>query len=169
MGIEVRNYTNECAYYPLKNVITFYNMLLIQSLSHVWLFATPWTATYQASLSFTISQNLLKLVCLLSCDAIEPSHLLSPPSSVISLSQHQVIFQESALHIMWPKYWSFRFSISLSNEYSGLISFGIDWFDLFAVQGILNSLLQQLIHLLKYNIFSSDIHTFIQFIFFLIS
>ena len=70
---------------------------------------------------------------------------------------------ESALPITWPKYWSFSFSISPSNEYSGLISFSTDWFDLLAVQGTLKSLLQQLICLLKWNIFSSDIHAFIQF------
>ena len=76
-------------------------------------------------------------------DAIQPSHPLSSPSPpAFNLSQHQVFSNESALHIRWPKYWRFSFSISPSNEYSGLISFRIDWFDLLAVQGTLKSLLQ---------------------------
>ena len=76
-------------------------------------------------------------------DAIQPSHpLLPPPSLALSRSQHQGLFQELAPHIKWPKYWSFNFSISPANEYSGLISFRIDWFDLFACQGTLKSLLQ---------------------------
>ena len=79
--------------------------------------------------------------CLLSQCAIQPSHPLSSPSPAFNLSQHQGLFQ-SVLCIRWPKYWSFSFSISPSNEYSGLISFRIDWFDLLAVQGTLESLLQ---------------------------
>ena len=76
-------------------------------------------------------------------DPIKPSHPLLPPSPpALNLSQYQGLFQESALHIRWPKYWSFSFSISPSNEYSGLIFFGIDWFDLLALQGTLKSLLQ---------------------------
>ena len=76
-------------------------------------------------------------------DAIEPFHPLSPPSpSAFNLSQHQVFSNELALHIRWSKYWSFSFSIGPSNEYLGLISFRIDWFDLLAVQGTLKSLLQ---------------------------
>ena len=76
-------------------------------------------------------------------DAIQPSHSLSSPSPpAFSLSQHQGLFRESALHIRWPKYWGFSFSISPSNEYSGLISFRMDWLDLLAVQGTLKSLLQ---------------------------
>ena len=76
-------------------------------------------------------------------DAIQPSHRLLPPSSpALNLSQHQAFSSESALLIRWPNYWSFSFSISLSNEYSGLISFRIDWFDLLAVPGTLKSLLQ---------------------------
>ena len=78
-------------------------------------------------------------------DAIQPSHpLLSPPPPAFNLSQHQGLSNESVLHIRWPKYWSFSFSISPSNEYSGLISFRIDCFDLLAVQGTLKSLLQRL-------------------------
>ena len=76
------------------------------------------------------------------CDAIRPSHPLSSPSPAFNFSQHQGLFQESVLHIRWPKYWSFSFSISPSNEYSGLNSFRMDWLDLLAVQGTLKSLLQ---------------------------
>ena len=103
---------------------------------------TPWTAPYQASLSFTISWSLLKLM---STESVMPSnHLifccpLLLPSIFPSI---RVFFDESALHIRWPKNWSFSFSISPSSEYSGLISFRIDWFDLLAVQGTLKSLLQ---------------------------
>ena len=75
-------------------------------------------------------------------DAIQPSHPLPPPSVAFSLSQHQGLSHESALHIQWPKCWSFSYSNSPSKEYSGLISFGVDWFDLLAVQGTLKSLLQ---------------------------
>ena len=75
-------------------------------------------------------------------DSIQPSHPLSPPSPTLNLLQHQSLFYESALRIRWPKDWSFSFSISPSNEYSGLISFRIDWFDLLAAQGTLKSLLQ---------------------------
>ena len=104
-------------------------------------FATPWTAACQASLSFTISQSLLKLM---SIESVLPSNhlilcrlLLFSPSIFPSI---RVFSNESALHIGWPKYWSF--STSPSNEYSGLISCRIDWFDLLAVQGTLKSLLQ---------------------------
>ena len=104
---------------------------------------TPWTAACKASLSFTISQSLLKLM---SIGSVMPSnhlilyrllHLL--PSIFPSI---RVFSSESALHIRWPKYWSFSFSISPSNENSGLISFRMDWLDLLAVQGTLKSLLQ---------------------------
>ena len=115
----------------------------VQSLSHVRLFATPWTAAHQASLSFTISQNLLKLM---SIESVMPSNhlilcrpLLFPPSIFPSI---RVFSNELVLHIRWPKYWSFSFNISPSNEYSGLISFKIDWFDLLAVHRTLKSLLQ---------------------------
>ena len=114
---------------------------IVQSLSHVRLFVTPWTAACQASLSFTISQSLLKLM---SIESVMPSNqlifchtLLLLPSVFPSI---RVFSNESALCIRWPKYW--RFGISPSNEYSGLISFGIDWFDLLEVQGTLKSLLQ---------------------------
>ena len=105
--------------------------------------ANSWTAASQASLSFTISQSLLKLM---SIESVMPSNhlilccpLLLPPSIFSSI---RVFSNESVLHIRWPKYWSFSFSISPSNEYSGLISFRIDWFDLLAVQGTPKSLLQ---------------------------
>ena len=107
------------------------------SLSHVQLFVTPWTAAPQASVSFTMSQSLLKLM---SIESVMPSnHLilcrpfLLLPSVFPSI---RVFSNESALCIKCPKYWSFSFSISTSNEYSGLISFRIDWFDLLAVQGV---------------------------------
>ena len=111
----------------------------VQSLSHVRLFVTPWTAAHQASLSNTISQSLLKLM---SIELMMPSNhlilchpLLLPPSILPSV---RVISRESVLCIRWPEYWSFSFSISPSNEYSGLISFRMDWLDLLAVQGTLS-------------------------------
>ena len=114
----------------------------VQLLSHVWLFATPWTTAHQASLSITNFQSLPKLI---SIESVMPSNhlilccsLLLPPSIFPSI---RVFSNESVLHIRWPKYWSFSFSISPCNEYSGLISFMIDWFEL-AVQGTLKSLLQ---------------------------
>ena len=113
------------------------------SLSHVWLFAAPWTATCQASLFFTISWSLLKLMSIESMmpskDIILCCSLLLLPSVFPSI---RVFSKESGLCIRWPQYWSFSFSISPSNEYSGLISFRIDWFDLLAVQETLKSLLQ---------------------------
>ena len=117
--------------------------IVVQSLSHVWPSETPWTAACQASLSFTISWSLLKLM---SIELVMPSNhlilchlLLLLPSVFPSI---RVFSNESALHIRWPKYWSFSFTISPSNEYSELISFRIDCFDLLAVQGTLKSLLQ---------------------------
>ena len=112
-------------------------LLSVCSLSHVPLFVTPWTAACQASLSFTIYWSLLKLKSVeLDC------YLLSPSPPALSLSQHQGISSELALRIRWPKDWSFSFSISPSNEYSGLISFRIDWLNVLAVQGTRKSLLQ---------------------------
>ena len=114
----------------------------VQLLSHVWLFVTPWTAAHQASLSFTISQNLLKLMSIES--VILSSHLiLCHPLLLLPsiLPIIRVFFNELALCIMWPKDWNFSFSINPSNEYSGLIFFRIDWFDLLAVQRTLKSLL----------------------------
>ena len=115
----------------------------VQSLSHVLLFATPGTAACQASLSITNSQSLPKLT---SIESVMPSNhlifcipLLLLPSIFPSI---RVFSNESALHIRWPKYWSFSFSISPSNIYPGLISFRMDWLDLLSVQGTLKSLLQ---------------------------
>ena len=117
----------------------------VQSLSHVWLFATPWTAVCQASLSFTISQSLQKLM---SIESMMPSnHLIIcyPICLLPSVFPSIMVFSnESVLHIRWPKYWIYSFSISPTNEYSGLISFRMDWLDLLAVQGALKSLLHQL-------------------------
>ena len=105
----------------------------VQSLSRVWLFATPWTAARPASLSITNSQSVLKLM---SIESVMPSnHLIlsSPSPPAFNLSQHQGLFKwVSSLAISWPKYWRFSFSISPSNEYSGLISFRMDVFDLLA-------------------------------------
>ena len=113
----------------------------VQSLSRVWLFVIPWTAARQASLSITNSRSLLKLM---SIESVMPSNhfilccpLLLPPSVFPNI---RVFSSELVLRIRWPKYWSF--SISPSNEYSGLFSFRIDWLDLLAVQGTLKSLLQ---------------------------
>ena len=115
----------------------------VQSLSRVRFFATPWTAACQASLSFTNSWSLLKLM---SIELVMPSNhlifchpLILLPSIFPSI---RVFSNESVFHIRWPKYWSFSFSISPSNEYSGLTSFRTDWLDLLAVQGTLQSLLQ---------------------------
>ena len=117
-------------------------------LSHVQLFVTPWTAVHQASLFFTVSWSLLKF---LSIELVVPSnhlilchHLLLLPSI---FSRIRVFYNELALCIRCASYWSFSFSISPSNGYSGLISFRINWFDLLAVQGTLKRLLQQ--HSLK--------------------
>ena len=119
------------------------NFSSVQSLSRVWLFATPWTIARQASLSITNSQSPPKPM---SIELVMPSNhlilchpLLLLPSIFPSI---RVSSNESALHIRWPKYWSFIFNISLSNEYSGLISFRMNWLDLLAVQGTLKSLLQ---------------------------
>ena len=124
-------------------LISFFLISSVQLLSRVWLFATPWIAACQASLSITNSRSLLKFM---SIESVMPSNhlilchpLILPPSIFPSIG---VFSNESVLRIRWPKYWSFSFSISPSNEYSGLISFRIDLLDLLAVQGTLKSLLQ---------------------------
>ena len=119
-----------------------YQSVSVQSLSHVRLFETPWTAAHQASLSITNSRSLLKLM---SIESVMPSNhlILCRPLLLPSIFPSIRVFSnESVLHIRWPKYWSFSFSISPSNEYWDLISFKIDWLDFFAVQGTLKSLLQ---------------------------
>ena len=124
----------------------------VQSLSHVQLFATPWIAARQASLSITSSRSLLKLMPIES--VMLSSHLiLCCPLLLLPLipPSIRVFSNESALRIRWPKHWSFSFNISPSNEHPGLISFRMDWFDLLAVQGTLKSLLQH--HSSKASIF----------------
>ena len=128
----------------------------IQSLGRDQLFVTPWTAALQASLSITNSRNLLKLT---SFESVMPSShlilccpLLLPPSVFLSI---RVFSNESVLCMRWSKYWSFSFSISPSNEYSGLISFRMDWLELLAVQGTLKSLLQH--HSSEHQLFSTQL------------
>ena len=128
----------------------------VQSLSCVRLFVTPWTAAHLASLSITSYRSLLKLMPI---ESVMPSNhlilshpLLLPPSIFPSI---RVFSNKSAVRIRWPKYWSFSFNISPSNEYSGLISFRMDWLDLLAVQGTLKSLLQR--HSSKASIFSAKL------------
>ena len=135
---------NTFYYVEMCSLFTYFIMFSsVQSLSCVQLFTTTWTAACQASLSITNSQSLLKLI---SIESVMPSNhlilchpLLPRPSIFPSI---RVFSNESVLHIRWPKYWSFHFNISPSNEYSGLISFRMDWLDLLAVQGTLKSLLQ---------------------------
>ena len=129
-----------------KFICTLYKKrfhISVQSFSHVWLFATPWTAASQAFLSIN---NLRSLTKLMSIELVMPSNhlilccpLFLLPSIFPSI---RVFSNESALRIRWPKYWSFSFNISPSSECSGLISFRMDWLDLLAVQGTLKSLLQ---------------------------
>ena len=128
----------------------------VQPLSHVQLFATPWTAACQASLSITNTWRLLKLISIAS---VMPSNhlilchpLLLPPSVFPSIRDFS---NESVLRIRWPKYWSFSFSISTSNEYSGLIFFRMDWLDLLAVQRTLKSLLQNTVQ--KHQFFGAQL------------
>ena len=125
---------------------------LVQSLSHVQLFETSWTWAHQASLSITNSQNLPKLISIelvMSANHLILCHLLLLLPSIFPSTR--VFSDESALLITWPKYWSYSFNISPSNEHSGLISFRMDWLNLLAVQGTLKSLLQH--HSSKASIF----------------
>ena len=124
-------------------LLYIHHRIVVHLLSCVRLFVTPWTAARQAFLSVTNSQSLLKLM---SIKLVMPSNHLTlchplflPPSILPSI---RVLSNESVLHIRWPKYWSFSFSFSPSSEYSGVISFRIDWFDLLPVQETLKSLLQ---------------------------
>ena len=136
--------------------ITQLSVSSVQSLSRVRLFVTPWTAARRASLSITRSRSLLKLMFIESVMAsnrlILCHPLLLPPSILPSI---RVFSNESALCIRWPKYWNLSFSISPSNEYSGLISFRMDWLDLLAVQGTLKSLPQH--HSLKHQFFGAQL------------
>ena len=129
--------------HPTNYLEIYVTFSSVQSHSHVQLFATPWTAARQASLSITNSQSLLKLMSIESVmtynHLILCRPLLLPPSIFPSI---RVFSNESALRIRWQKYWSFSFNISLSNDYSGPISFRKDWLHLLAVQGNLKSLLQ---------------------------
>ena len=134
------NVNSLCSLLAMESSIQFSS---VQSLSRVRLFATPWTAACQASLSITSCRSLPKLM---SIKSVMPSNhlilcrpLLLLPSIFPSI---RVFSNESAFHMRWPKYWSFSFSISPSNEHLGLISFRMDWLDLLAVQGTLKSLLQ---------------------------
>ena len=130
-------------------IYTYHGVLCVcvcvhpQSLSCVWCFETPWTAAHQASLPFTVSTSFLKLM---STESVMPSYHLALCCPLLLLpsifSSIRVFSNESALRIRWPKYWSFSFSISPSNEYSGLISFRMDWLDLLEDHGTLKSLLQ---------------------------
>ena len=137
------------------------NFSPVQLLSHVQLFATPWTAACRASLSIINSWSLFKLM---SIELVMPSNHLTLCLPLLLLSaifpSIRVFSNESVLHIRSPKYWSFNFSISPSNEYSRLISFRIDWFDLLAVQGTLKSLLQH--HSLKASILRHSIFFTVQ-------
>ena len=137
MGIFLSPFTNHFIIFCNNPVNRF---RYVQMLSCVWLFETTWTTAHQASVSFTISQNLFKLI---STESVMPSNhlvLCHPLLLLFSIFPRIRVFSnESVLCIRWPKYWSFSFSISSSNEYSGLTSFRIDWFDLLAVQGTLKS------------------------------
>ena len=130
-NLSMRTSLPYCAFCWLLLLLNVQGLFVVQSLSRVWLFVTPWTVAHQASLSFTISKSLLTLM---SIDLVMPSNhlilwhpLFLLPSIFLST---KVFSGNSVLRIRWPKYWSF--SISPSNEYSGLISFRIDWFDLLA-------------------------------------
>ena len=125
----------------LQLIIFLLSFCCFQSLSPVSLFVTPWTAACQAPLSFTISQSFLKFLSIES--VVLPNHLILCHSLLLLPSifpRIRVFSNESVLHIRWPKYWSFSFGISPSIEYSELISFRMDWFDLLAVIGNFKSL-----------------------------
>ena len=119
-----------------------FTTLLLFRHCDIWLFSIPWTTAHQASLSFTNSQSLLKLMSIESVMTFKHLILCRPLLTPSIFPSIQVFSNESFFRIRWPKYWSFSFSISPSNEYSGLISFRTDCFDLLAVQGTLKSLIQ---------------------------
>ena len=131
---------NSWRYFFLK-IISLLRYIVVHSLSHVWLFVIPWTAACQAPLLFTVSWSLFKFM---SIELVMPSNHLVLCRLLLLTSifpSIRVFSNELALHIRWPNYWSFSFSISPSNEYSRLISSRIDWFDLLAVQGTLKSVI----------------------------
>ena len=134
----------------ITSVFILCRYVVVQSVSHVWLFATPWTAACQTSLFITISQSLFRF---LSIELVMPSNhvILCHPLLLLRsiFPSIRVFSNELAFHVRWPKYWSF--SISPSSEYSGLISFRTDWLNLLAVQGTLKSLLQH--HISKTSVF----------------
>ena len=133
-SLSIPHIYTQCLEYQFNSVLSW---------SHVQLFVTPWTAAHQGSLSIINSQSLLKLMSIESVMLSNHLILCYPLLLLLSIVPRIRVFSnEVALCIRWPKYWSFSFSISSSNEYSGLISFRIDWFDLLAVQGTLKSLLQ---------------------------
>ena len=138
-GLSFPKKVSLCTYWTEEE---WFYVVVVESLSCIWLFATPWTAVHHASLSFTSPE-----VCWNSCywvgDAIQTSHPLWPLLLLPSIFPNIRVFpSESDLCIRWPTYWSFSFSITPSNEYSGLISFRTEWFDLLTVQGTFKSLLQ---------------------------
>ena len=141
----------KCVFKQISKVIFVYQFSSVQSLSCAQFFVTPWTAACQTSLSITNSWSLLKLM---SVESVMPSNhlilyhpLLLLPSIFPSI---RVFSNESVFHIRWPKYWSFSFNISPSNEHLGLFSFRMNWLDLLAVQGTLKSLFQH--HSSKYQL-----------------
>ena len=143
----MNNYKAETSQCEHESIFKYYlgvfvQFSSVQSLSCVQFFATPWTAARQASLSITNSQNFLKVMSIESVMA--SNHLICCPLLLLPsiFPSIRVFSNESALHLRWPKYWSSSFNISPSNEYSGLISFRMDWLDLLAVQETLKSLLQ---------------------------
>ena len=157
-----------CCIPETNNIVDQLLIVVVQSLSHVRLFVTPWTVAHQTSLPFTISRSLLKLM---SIEWVMPSNhlilcrpLLLPPSIFPGI---RVFSKESVLHIRWPKYWSFSFNVSPSNEYSGLISFRMDRLDLLAVQGTLKNLLQHhssrasILSALRFRYSPTHIHTWL--------
>ena len=145
-----------------QNIDRFLSWTSVQSFSHFRLFAISWTAARQAFLSITVSQNLLKLM---SIELVMPSNCLIHCHLFLLLlsvfPSIRVFSNESVLRVRWPKYWTFSFSISPSNEHSGLISFRVDWLDLLAVQGTLKSLLQH--HSSKASVLQCSVFFIVQF------
>ena len=142
--ISASNIREFCFRYVLANIVycQSFSFSSVQSLSCVWLFATPWTAAHQVSLSFTNSRSLIKLMFIKSMMPSNHLILWCPLLLPSILPSIRVFYNQSVLRIRWPKYWSFSFSLSPSNEYSEQVSFRIDWLDLLAAQGTLKSLLQ---------------------------